>query len=167
MRIAVWKRLAAFLAITLAFQQISFAGEIKPQANGQASTQVQESAGIEASPEAQAQAGIQEGNEVQEGAGVQEKPSEEYPDLSMYLMTPIIPSYLPIIMYHQISRENSRLGSYVISDAEFDADLKLLKDNGYTTVTISDLLAYVDKKATLPDKPVMLTFDDGFQSDYI
>jgi peptidoglycan/xylan/chitin deacetylase (PgdA/CDA1 family) len=69
-------------------------------------------------------------------------------------------------MYHQISREPNRLGAYVVSEEEFESDLKLLQDNGYTTVTIKDLLKYVNKIGGLPDKPVMLTFDDGFQSDY-
>lgn len=75
--------------------------------------------------------------------------------------------YLPVLMYHQISEKNSRLGEYVITPTEFENDLKLLKSKGYTSVTVSDLINYAKKGKKMPDKPVMITFDDGFQSDYI
>jgi peptidoglycan/xylan/chitin deacetylase (PgdA/CDA1 family) len=75
--------------------------------------------------------------------------------------------YLPILMYHQISKVESRLGTYVISDREFEADLQLLKKNGYETVTVRDVLKFYNGKGKLPGKPIMLTFDDGYESDYV
>ena len=74
--------------------------------------------------------------------------------------------YLPILMYHQISTSKSRLSEYVISPEEFENDLKLLQQHGYTTITVADLVKYVNNKGRLPQKPVMITFDDGFESDY-
>lgn len=41
-----------------------------------------------------------------------------------------------------------------------------LKDNGYTTIFVGDLINYVYKDGTLPEKPVILTFDDGFYNNY-
>ncbi len=69
---------------------------------------------------------------------------------------------LPIIMYHSVLDRPSRLGTYVISPQELENDLKYLHDRGFETVTVSDLTAYVDLGIPLPEKPVMLTFDDGF-----
>lgn len=47
------------------------------------------------------------------------------------------------------------------------ADLDALQEKGYTAVTVSDLLAYVQDGADLPEKPVMITFDDGYYNNYI
>lgn len=71
---------------------------------------------------------------------------------------------LPIIMYHHILKEKSKHGKFVISPDEFEADLKYLEANGYTTITADALIRYCEESEPLPDKPVMLTFDDGYLS---
>ena len=73
---------------------------------------------------------------------------------------------VPILMYHSILRDSARQGKYVISPAVLAADLDALQEKGYTAVTVSDLLAYVQDGADLPEKPVMITFDDGYRSVY-
>lgn len=83
------------------------------------------------------------------------------------LVAPPEPLYLPIVMYHQISNKYSKLGTYVISANEFERDLKLFTDRGFTTITVCELIDFILKKDRLPEKPIMLTFDDGFQSDYV
>ena len=67
----------------------------------------------------------------------------------------------------QILRDSARQGKYVISPAVLAADLDALQKKGYTAVTVSDLLAYVQDGADLPEKPVMITFDDGYYNNYI
>lgn len=74
---------------------------------------------------------------------------------------------LPVLMYHQVLDLPSKLGKYVVSPAELEADMKLLADRGYETVTVNDLIDYCDGKRNLPKKPVMLTFDDGYETDYV
>ncbi|MBQ2840495.1 MAG: polysaccharide deacetylase family protein [Oscillospiraceae bacterium] len=74
---------------------------------------------------------------------------------------------LPVLMYHQVLDKPSKLGKYVISPQELEADLMLLDSLGYETVTVRDLIDFCDGKRNLPPKPVMLTFDDGYQTDYI
>ncbi|MBC8536575.1 polysaccharide deacetylase family protein [Feifania hominis] len=74
---------------------------------------------------------------------------------------------LPIIMYHHFSENKSRLGDYVLSVDKFESDLKYIRDNGFTTVTVADLIAYVYDGVPLPEKPIMLTFDDGYESNYV
>ncbi|MCL1866727.1 MAG: polysaccharide deacetylase family protein [Oscillospiraceae bacterium] len=71
---------------------------------------------------------------------------------------------LPILMYHFIV-ENK--GEHHISADEFERDLAYLKRNGYTTVGIADLVAFVYESKPLPPKPVMLTFDDGYYNNYV
>lgn len=76
------------------------------------------------------------------------------------------PVYLPILMYHQILEDGTRQGRYVISPEEFEDDLKILQKHGYTPIKVKDLIDFVRDKKELPEKPVMITFDDGFESDY-
>ena len=66
---------------------------------------------------------------------------------------------VPIIMYHYIT--NKRLGTYRISPQELESDLKYLKENGYETVFMSELIDFVHDGKNLPEKPIVLTFDDG------
>lgn len=71
---------------------------------------------------------------------------------------------LPILMYHHILKDKSRQGTYVISPEEFEKDLVYLKQKGYTTIGTKELLSYQDNSVPLPEKPVMITFDDGYLS---
>lgn len=73
---------------------------------------------------------------------------------------------LPVIMYHGIRKDSSAQNEYVISPQEFESDLKYLKENGYTTIVVQDLLDYFEKSKPLPEKPIMLTFDDGYYNNF-
>lgn len=73
---------------------------------------------------------------------------------------------VPVVMYHAVLKDEARHGQYVISPAEFEGDLQYLRDHGYTTVLIEDLIAYT-KGGELPEKPVLLTFDDGYYNNYL
>lgn len=73
---------------------------------------------------------------------------------------------LPVIMYHHLLKDEARRGDYVISPTLFEADLKYIKENGYTTITAAQLLAFIKQGDPLPDKPIMITFDDGYETVY-
>ncbi|WP_295209758.1 polysaccharide deacetylase family protein [Ruminococcus sp.] len=68
---------------------------------------------------------------------------------------------VPIIMYHSILKDEARTGEYVITPIELEKDMLWLKNNGYTPVFVNDLIRYVKYDGELPEKPVVLTFDDG------
>lgn len=74
--------------------------------------------------------------------------------------------FLPIIMYHHITESESKAGKYTVLTDEFESDLEYIRTHGYNTVTVADLIAFTDGKADLPEKPIMITFDDGFESFY-
>lgn len=74
---------------------------------------------------------------------------------------------LPVAMYHSVTDKGQSPGEYVISPAMLKKDLQYLSDRGYTTVTVEDLVAYVESGTALPKKPVMLTFDDGYYNNYV
>lgn len=73
---------------------------------------------------------------------------------------------LPIVMYHSVLKDRQRLGKYVVSPETVESDIRCLEANGYKTVTVRDLLDYVDRGLPLPPKPVMLTFDDGNYNNF-
>lgn len=74
---------------------------------------------------------------------------------------------LPVIMYHSILKDQARAGPYVLSPDVLAADLDYLTAQGYQTVTAAQLIDYVDGRGTLPEKPVLLTFDDGQFNNYL
>ncbi len=75
--------------------------------------------------------------------------------------------HLPVLMYHSILKDSARQGQYVVSPDILSADLDALQARGYQTVTVADLLAYVYDDVALPEKPVMITFDDGYYNNYV
>ena len=77
------------------------------------------------------------------------------------------PPVLYTVMYHGFTKNPDRQNDYMIDPAFLEEDLEYLRDNGYETVTVSDLESYFSKGTPLPQKPVMLTFDDGYYSNYL
>ncbi len=70
-----------------------------------------------------------------------------------------------ILMYHSILRDPARTGKYVLSPDVLESDLCYLMENGYETVLMRDLIAFVRGTGDLPEKPVVLTFDDGYYNN--
>lgn len=75
---------------------------------------------------------------------------------------------LPVLVYHKIGRvpPGSKLGELWVTPEKFRAQIAWLLKHGYTTVLFSDLLKAHKGGAALPDKPVLITFDDGYANNY-
>lgn len=73
---------------------------------------------------------------------------------------------LPIIMYHHISEDKNALNDYVISPEELESDFRYIKEQGYTSLFPDELFKYTEGSLSLPEKVIMITFDDGFESVY-
>ena len=74
------------------------------------------------------------------------------------------PVSLPILMCHDIS-ETGKGGSTIAYDT-LRAHLLALKGAGYHTVSLQQIADFVLWGEPLPDKPILLTFDDGYLSNY-
>lgn len=74
--------------------------------------------------------------------------------------------FLPSIMYHSIIDADSAEGDYKINVNTVENDLIYLKENGYTAVFVEDIINYVENNVPLPEKPVLITADDGFYNNY-
>ena len=79
-------------------------------------------------------------------------------------------AHVPILMYHYLSVPPPDADVYrrdlSVSPELFAAHLDAMQDAGYTTITLYELIAYLTRGAPLPDKPVILTFDDGYRDTY-
>jgi peptidoglycan/xylan/chitin deacetylase (PgdA/CDA1 family) len=77
---------------------------------------------------------------------------------------------VPVLMYHYISAPPATADKYrfdlSVIPANFEAQLKYLKENGFTTISLADLYDHLSKGRKLPEKPVVLTFDDGHRDAY-
>ncbi len=73
--------------------------------------------------------------------------------------------FIPIIGMHAI--EDHIDDPIELYTGHFDKLCGVLKEYGYETITLGDLLDYIDYGEALPEKPVIITSDDGFQDVYI
>lgn len=73
---------------------------------------------------------------------------------------------LPVLMYHSITDVSSSVSEYTILKDTFEEDLKWLGDHGFTSITLQQLINYAENGSALPDKPVLITFDDGYANNY-
>lgn len=76
---------------------------------------------------------------------------------------------IPVLMYHALDSPQHPAGSkdsgeqlYVLDVTIFEGQLNFLKENGYRTVLLEDVLSHTE----LPPKTLVLTFDDGHVSNY-
>ena len=74
---------------------------------------------------------------------------------------------LPILMYHRIGRIGPELASITqrlsVTPGEFAAQMRWLKRNNFHAVTQEQAFAALERGATLPSRPIMITFDDGYR----
>jgi peptidoglycan/xylan/chitin deacetylase (PgdA/CDA1 family) len=78
---------------------------------------------------------------------------------------------VPVLCYHQIrdwKPTDSKVSKdYIMPPADLKAELKMLADSGYHTILPDQLYAYLTKGEALPSKPIMLTFDDTDEDQYV
>ncbi len=78
---------------------------------------------------------------------------------------------LPILMYHYLSEPPAGADIYrrdlSVTPEQFAAHLDRLLAEGYTTISFYQLLEYLTLGSPLPEKPVILTFDDGYRDNFV
>jgi peptidoglycan/xylan/chitin deacetylase (PgdA/CDA1 family) len=86
--------------------------------------------------------------------------------------TPVIPDQarVPILMYHYVSDvppgADRLRRDLTVTPENFRSQLQYLADADYHPVMLSDVYFYLTQGYPLPNKPVVLTFDDGYRDAY-
>jgi peptidoglycan/xylan/chitin deacetylase (PgdA/CDA1 family) len=73
--------------------------------------------------------------------------------------------WLPILMYHRITNEATFPG-LAVTPRQFERQLAFLRRFGYTGLTMLELAEALAGKTSLPKRPVVITFDDGYADNY-
>jgi peptidoglycan/xylan/chitin deacetylase (PgdA/CDA1 family) len=72
---------------------------------------------------------------------------------------------VPILMYHRIGND-ARDRRFTVSPERFKQQMQYLSDSGYCVVGLKSFVDALDGIASLPNKSVVLTFDDGFKETF-
>ncbi|NJR66329.1 MAG: polysaccharide deacetylase family protein, partial [Leptolyngbyaceae cyanobacterium CRU_2_3] len=71
---------------------------------------------------------------------------------------------VPVIMYHDILPEKEVF--FDVTPPEFEAALQSIRDKGLTPISLDQLTQHLATGVPLPEKPILLSFDDGYQGHY-
>lgn len=90
-----------------------------------------------------------------------------------FLFTPTAQSSgwrVPILTYHFIANNPNPLDkardALSVSPDKFEAQMQYLSQNGYTPISLDTLYGLFSKQTSVPGKPIVLTFDDGYIDFY-
>jgi peptidoglycan/xylan/chitin deacetylase (PgdA/CDA1 family) len=78
---------------------------------------------------------------------------------------------VPILLYHHVGEvlaasDTENDSTYNVSSAEFEAQLDFLQSLGYHTVGVNAIALAMMGKGSLPERPIAITFDDGWADQY-
>ncbi len=72
---------------------------------------------------------------------------------------------IPVLMYHHI---NPRSGDMItVTPADFEAHLRSIQDGGYRTLSLEELLAFMEGSLKIDGRALLITFDDAYLDNYI
>lgn len=69
---------------------------------------------------------------------------------------------VPVLAYHRINTPEDEM---TVKPEDFESQLRYLQNEGYTSVTLDEVLAFMQGDAPLPPKPIVITFDDGYEDN--
>lgn len=71
---------------------------------------------------------------------------------------------VPVLNYHQINDHAEN--ALTVHTEQFDEQMRYLAENGYHSITPGELIDAWENGTPLPEKPIILTFDDGYADNY-
>lgn len=111
-------------------------------------------------------------NSIKNTTNLDEKTEPKYNKLREFKGENLIHNdkQIPVLMYHSIADNsnvtNSASKSIILPPELFKEQMQYLKDNGYTTLTLDELYNFLEKDKPVPEKSVVLTFDDAYEDNY-
>lgn len=72
---------------------------------------------------------------------------------------------IPVLYYHSV--DPSEANEVIISPDKLKEQLTYIKDSGYTTLTMKEVYDYILNNKPIPEKSILITFDDGYMDNYV
>ncbi|AAK80272.1 Polysaccharide deacetylase-like protein; Xylanase/chitin deacetylase family enzyme [Clostridium acetobutylicum EA 2018] len=72
---------------------------------------------------------------------------------------------IPILMYHWI--EDGKGDELKVSKEKFKGEMDIVKQSGYTPISFDELYDFINNKKPFSIKPILITFDDGYEDNYV
>jgi len=95
---------------------------------------------------------------------------EEFLEEKIVDLAPASISRLPVLMYHYIEEvpANASLSriNLTVSPEIFEIQMKYLYEKGYQPVVFKDFFDHIEGRTEIPEKPIIITFDDGWKNQY-
>jgi peptidoglycan/xylan/chitin deacetylase (PgdA/CDA1 family) len=81
------------------------------------------------------------------------------------MTTALVSPLIPILLYHSISEDATRrYRPYAIDPGRFREQMEAIAEGGFRTLTVTELASMLaDPTAQLPERCLLITFDDGFE----
>lgn len=73
---------------------------------------------------------------------------------------------VPILMYHDFAPLEQKGNPLLVTTQSFERQMAYLKEHGYHVIPLDQLVDGIKEKKRFPHKTVVLTFDDGYRSNY-
>lgn len=73
---------------------------------------------------------------------------------------------VPILMYHSVAPVIDPGNMIAVSAASFEKQMRFLKSHNYNVITLGKLAVKLKNREKIPDRTVVLTFDDGYKDNY-
>ena len=83
--------------------------------------------------------------------------------ISVYIYPP---QGVLILEYHRVNDDTAGKDDYSLSREQFQEQLNYFQANGYNTISLMEFIRAQKYGEELPDKPIILTFDDGYEDNY-
>ena len=74
---------------------------------------------------------------------------------------------IPVLLYHHINNQETGSRQLTVSTVEFERHLRLLRTHGFQSITLAQFGSFMrGEQVLLPDKPILITFDDGHADNF-
>ncbi|MFQ5628466.1 MAG: polysaccharide deacetylase family protein [bacterium] len=74
---------------------------------------------------------------------------------------------IPVLLYHRIDREaKSQYRPFCVDPDAFAQQMAWLAENGFATISLKQLQDYYQSEGAIPERPIVVTFDDGYLCNY-